>query len=292
MATAMKSRLEDKYVTIDGLKVRYIEQGTGPVALFLHGASLGSTSDVFVDMIPQFAEAGFRAVSFDIPGFGLSDTPAQQSVKAQRESIPKFIDAAKLGKVALMAHSRSGGFAVELALAEPQRYSHVVIMGSGNLLPPQDEGQVERHAAAQTRADQMMAEKEPTIEDSKKQLAADTFHVEYLTDERVRVRNSRSIGQNFKNHVARQAGGEAPPAAGGGAPTGGQKPLWQRITELEMPILLIYGREDRAHAADRAAAMKKQHPEMDIHIIPNCKHLVPWDAADEVLKLSVPFLKR
>ena len=290
MATAVTTRLEDKYVTIDGLKVRYIEQGSGPVALFLHGASLGSTSDVFVDMIPQFADAGFRAVAFDIPGFGLSDTPAQQSVKAQRESIPKFIDAAKLGKVALMAHSRSGGFAVELALAEPQRYSHVVILGSGNLLPPQDEGQVQRHAAAQQRADQMMAEKEPTLEDSRKQLQADTFNHALLTEERVRVRNSRSIGQNFKNHVARQAGGEGPPTAGGGAPSG-QKPLWQRITELKMPIMLIYGREDRAHAADRAMAMKKQHPEMNIHIMPNCKHLVPWDAADEVLRLSVPFLR-
>ena len=286
MATAVTTRLEDKYVTIDGLRVRYIEQGTGPVALFLHGASLGSTADVFVDNIPQFADAGFRAVAFDIPGFGLSETPAQQTVKAQRESIPKFIDAAKLGKVALMAHSRSGGFAVELALAEPQRYSHVVILGSGNLLPPQDEGQVQRHQAAQQRADQMMAEKEPTLEDSRKQLQADTFNHALLTEERVRVRNSRSIGQNFKNHVARQSGGE-----GGGAGGPAPKPLWQRITELKMPIMLIYGREDRAHAAERAAALKQQNPGMNIHIIPNCKHLVPWDAADEVLRLSVPFLK-
>jgi len=287
MATAVTTRLQDKYVTIDGLRVRYIEQGTGPVALFLHGASLGSTADVFVDNIAQFADAGFRAVAFDIPGFGLSDTPAQQTVKGQRESIPKFIDAAGLGKVALMAHSRSGGFAVELALAEPQRYSHVVILGSGNLLPPQDEGQVVRHQAAQQRADQMMAEQEPTLDDSRKQLQADTFNVALLTDERVKVRNSRSIGQNFKNHVARQSGAEGGGGAGGPAP----KPLWQRITELKMPILLIYGREDRAHAAERAAMLKQQHPEMNIHIVPNCKHLVPWDAADEVLRLAVPFLR-
>lgn len=286
MATAIKTRLEDKYVTIDGLRVRYIEQGTGPVALFLHGASLGSTADVFVDNIPQFAEAGFRAIAFDIPGFGLSDTPEPQTVKGQRDSIPKFIDALKLGKVALMAHSRSGGFALELALADPERYSHVVILGSGNALPPQDEGQVERHQAAQQRADQMMAEKEPTLEDSRKQLQADVFNHALLTDERVRVRNARSIGQNFKNHVARQS-------AGGGAPRSGPapKPVWERFDEFKMPLLLIYGREDRAHAAERAELLKKRRPEMNIHVVPNCKHLVPWDAADEVLRLSVPFLK-
>jgi pimeloyl-ACP methyl ester carboxylesterase len=150
---------------------------------------------------------------------------------------------------------------------------------------------VQRHQAAQQRADQMMAEKEPTLEDSRKQLQADTFNHALVTDERVRVRNARSIGQNFKNHVARQAGGEGPPGAGGGAPAGGTKPLWQRITELKMPIMLIYGREDRAHAAERAAMLKQQHPEMNIHIVPNCKHLVPWDAADEVLRLAVPFLR-
>ena len=287
MATAITTRLEDKYVTIDGLRVRYIEQGTGPVALFLHGASLGSSADVFADNIVQFADAGFRAVAFDIPGFGLSDTPENQSVKAQRDSIPKFIDAAGLGKVALMAHSRSGGFAVELALAEPQRYTHVVVLGSGNLLPPQDEGQAERHQAAQQRADQMMAEKEPTIEDTRKLLQADTFNHALITEDRLKVRHSRSVGQNFRNHVARQAA----PHGGGGAGGPAPKPLWQRITELEMPVLLIYGREDRAHAADRAAMLKQRHPEMNVHIVPNCKHLVPWDAADEVLRLAVPFLR-
>lgn len=287
MATELKSRIEDKFVTIDGLRVRYIEQGTGPAVLFLHGASLGSASDVFLDNIAQFADAGFHAVAFDIPGFGLSDTPAQQTVKSQRESIPKFIDAIGLGKCALIAHSRSGGFAIELALAEPQRYSYVVVLGSGNVLPPQDEGQVARHAAAQSRADQMMAEKEPTLEDSHKQLQADVFNHALITETRLKARNARSTGQNFKNHVARQA------APGGGAPgtANAPKPVWDRLTELEMPLLLIYGREDRAHAAERAAALKQKHPEMNIHIIPNCKHMVPWDAADEVLRLAVPFLR-
>jgi 4,5:9,10-diseco-3-hydroxy-5,9,17-trioxoandrosta-1(10),2-diene-4-oate hydrolase len=286
MATAVTTRLEDKYVTIDGLRVRYIEQGAGPVALFLHGASLGSSADVFADNIAQFADAGFRAMAFDIPGFGLSDTPAQQTVKAQRDSIPKFIDAAGLGKVALMAHSRSGGFAVELALAEPHRYSHIVVLGSGNLLPPQDEGQAARHQAAQQRADQMMAEKEPTLEDTRKLLQADTFNHALITEERLKVRNSRSVGQNFRNHVARQS---APQGGGAGGPAA--KPLWQRLTELKMPLMMIYGREDRAHAAERVALLKRQHPEMNIHIVPNCKHLVPWDAAGEVLRLSVPFLR-
>ena len=37
----------DKFVSVDGLKLRYIEAGSGPSVLFLHGASLGSSADVF-----------------------------------------------------------------------------------------------------------------------------------------------------------------------------------------------------------------------------------------------------
>jgi len=43
----MATKPEDKFVTVDGLKLRYIEEGVGPSVLFLHGASLGSSADVF-----------------------------------------------------------------------------------------------------------------------------------------------------------------------------------------------------------------------------------------------------
>jgi hypothetical protein len=37
-------------------------------------------------------------------------------------------------------------------------------------------------------------------------------------------------------------------------------PLWQRLTELKMPLLLIYGREDRARAQERATLLKERYP--------------------------------
>src|SRR6188474_3014365 len=175
----------DKFVSVDGLKLRYIEAGSGPSVLFLHGASLGSSADVFLRNLGPFAKAGFRAVAFDYPGFGLSDVPAKQS-----NSIPKFIDAAGLGKTALIAHSRSGGFAMQLALEDPSRYSHVIILGTGSLLPLQTEAQVGRYEAVQARVDKEMAEKEPTMEDARKLLQADTFNHALISDEDVAIRHS------------------------------------------------------------------------------------------------------
>ena len=285
MDTVEKIKPEDKYVSVDGLKLRYIEAGSGPSVLFLHGASLGSSADVFLRNLGPFAKAGFHAVAFDYPGFGLSDVPAKQSVAQQRNSIPKFIDAAGLGKTALIAHSRSGGFAVQLALEEPGRYSHVIILGTGSLLPPQTEEQVGKYEAVQARVDKEMAQKEPTLEDARKLLQADTFNHALISEADVAMRHSRMIGRNFIAHQERQ-NHDAP--AGAAKPA---KPLWQRLSELKMPLLMIFGREDRAHAGERAELLKRMQPQINLHIVNGCKHMVHWDAFDDLMRLGVPFLK-
>lgn len=288
MDTEERIKPEDKFVNVDGLKLRYIEEGSGPSVLFLHGASLGSSADVFLRNLGPFAKAGFRAVAFDLPGFGLSDIPEKQSVPQQRNSVPKFIDAAGLGKTALIAHSRSGGFAVQLALDDPSRYSHVIILGTGSLLPLQTEAQVGRYEAVQARVDKEMAQNEPTLEDARKLLQADTFHHNLISDEDVAIRHSRMIGRNFIAHQERQNHDAPAPSA---APAKPSKPLWERLADLKMPLLMIFGREDRAHAGERAELLKKQQPQINLHIVNGCKHMVHWDAFDDLMRLGVPFLK-
>ena len=252
-----RTKPEDKFVTVDGLKLRYIEEGSGPSVLFLHGASLGSSADVFLRNLGAFAQAGFRAVAFDIPGFGLSDVPAKQSVPQQRNSIPKFIDAAGLGKTALIAHSRSGGFAVQLALEEPSRYSHVIILGTGSLLPPQTQEQVGKYEAVQARVDKEMAQQEPTLQDARKLLQADTFNHSLISDEDVAIRHSRMSGRNFKAHQDRQSQ-ESP--RGGGSPRSATRA--PRPHELGAPLRSRRAcpAARRARPSHRAARARRRAP--------------------------------
>ena len=101
--------VKDKFVTVDGLKLRYIEEGSGPVVLLLHGASLGSSADVFIRNLGPLAKAGFRAIAYDQPGFGLSDVPADLSPAYRRDgSVPKFMDALAPGKSGAGRLSASG----------------------------------------------------------------------------------------------------------------------------------------------------------------------------------------
>lgn len=284
MTDEHRSQMEDRFATVDGLRVRYIEQGEGPPLLFMHGAALGSSADVFVPILGRFAAAGFRAIAYDMPGFGLSETPAAQTDAVQRDCAPKLMDALGLPRAALIAHSRAGAFGAYLALNDPKRYTHLVILGTGTVLPPQNERQVGRYEAVQARVDQQMAENEPTLEDTRAFLKADVFDHALITDAAVAVRHRHSVGRCFQAHVERQKGLQAATPSDG-------VPLWKQLPALEIPLLMIYGREDRAHAAERAELYKSLYPELNIHIVPNCKHMVPWDAAADVLRLAVPFLR-
>jgi pimeloyl-ACP methyl ester carboxylesterase len=60
---------------------------------------------------------------------------------------------------------------------------------------------------------------------------------------------------------------------------------------LQMPLLMIYGRNDKGNAAQRAEGLKEKYPELHLHVVDDCKHLVPWDAADAFIDLAIPFLK-
>lgn len=102
------------------------------------------------------------------------------------------------------------------------------------------------------------------------------------------TRHRMSIGKNHRAFLARN---NAAAAKNKDAKDPAKKPLWRRLVEVSQPLLLLYGRDDRAGAGKRAELAKQMFPGLDLHILANCKHLVPWDAADEFHRLAGPFLR-
>jgi 4,5:9,10-diseco-3-hydroxy-5,9,17-trioxoandrosta-1(10),2-diene-4-oate hydrolase len=280
-----EKRPNERRIVVDGLGVRYLELGEGPPVLLLHGGSLGSSADVFLRNMPPLAQAGFRAIAFDQPGFGLSDAPIDHSGAYRRKFILSFMDALGVERAALVGHSQAGGPAAQIAMQAPQRVSHVIVLGTGSLLPPTQEGRGKSEAAAQQRLERRMALTEPTLEDTRKLLEATLFHQELITPDELALRHSRSVGPAFAAFCARNETLER------GAPKTESEPMWRRLAEMPVPLLMIYGREDRARAYERANALKNAYPQLNLHIVDGCKHLVPWDAAAEFIRLAVPFLR-
>jgi pimeloyl-ACP methyl ester carboxylesterase len=64
--------LKPAYVTVDGVKLRYLKVGEGPVLLLLH--TLRTQLDLFHKGIPELAR-DFTVYALDYPGHGYSDIP-------------------------------------------------------------------------------------------------------------------------------------------------------------------------------------------------------------------------
>ena len=66
-------RRSGKFIEIDGIKTFVTDRGAGPAVLCLHGVP--TSSFLYRKVLEALAARGFRAISFDFPGLGLSDRP-------------------------------------------------------------------------------------------------------------------------------------------------------------------------------------------------------------------------
>jgi pimeloyl-ACP methyl ester carboxylesterase len=267
----------ERSIRVEGLSVRYLEQGEGAPVLLLHGASLGSSADVWTRNLPALAAHGLRLIAPDLPGFGGTDNPQDPSVAYRRRFVPAFMDALGIERASLVGHSQSGRVAVDLAFSHPQRVAKVIVLATGSLLPPLPEKQ---DTSAEGDEAQLT---EPTLADTRALLAGNLYNRNLITPEALEVRHRMSSGKNFSAFLARKQAGRQKGAKGG-------EPPWQRIAKCPVPLLLLYGEQDRGQAARRAALARELNPRLDLRLLPDCAHLVHWDAADAFADIAGRFL--
>ncbi len=272
--------MKENFIEVEGLSIRYFEEGGGPPVLLLHGASLGSSADVWTGNLSGLAAHGLRVIACDQPGFGLSDNPGDPSVAYRTRFVLGLMDALRLPKAHLVGHSQSGRIAVSLALEHGERVSRIVVLGTGSLLPPLP-GRGKSGAAEGEDG----GAAEPTLAETRRLLEENVFDRTLITPAALQTRHRMSTGKNFRAFLerarARDGKKESKPES---------KPLWQRLNEVQAPLRMIYGKEDRGHAAERAALAIELNPGLDLHLLRRCKHLVQWDAAEEFAALCGSFL--
>jgi pimeloyl-ACP methyl ester carboxylesterase len=264
-----------KRIRVDALSVRHFDAGKGAPVLLLHGASLGSSADVWTRNLAPLAAHGLRVIAPDLPGFGGTDNPADVSLAYRKKFVLALMDALKLERAALVGHSQAGRIALDLAFSDPQRIAKVVVLATGSLLPPVAE-------KAQAEGEEGGAA-EPTLADTRALLEGNLYDRTLITDEEVELRHRMSVGKNFSAFLARQA-------AKGKGGKGADAP-WQRVGKCPVPLLMLYGENDRGQAAARAARAKALDPALNLQLLPRCAHLVQWDAADAFAELAGPFLQ-
>jgi pimeloyl-ACP methyl ester carboxylesterase len=122
-------------LSVNDTLTRVIEAGTGPAVLFIHG--LGARGDRWAGTVSRFGDAGYRAVTFDLPGHGLAEKNA--TVPGDVPSLARYLlallDALAIDSAVLVGTSLGGHIAAYAATLAPQRVLGVMLVGALGIAP-------------------------------------------------------------------------------------------------------------------------------------------------------------
>ncbi|MES3001639.1 MAG: alpha/beta fold hydrolase [Pseudomonadota bacterium] len=102
--------------------------GGGPTVLMLHGIGGGHLS--FAPQVETLASAGYRAIAWDMPGYGHSAPIEPYTFKGLAQSCITLIESLQCGDVALIGHSMGGMVAQEVMARRPELVSKLVLCGT------------------------------------------------------------------------------------------------------------------------------------------------------------------
>jgi len=124
-----------RFVTIDGCRLHYLEQGAGDPLVLLHGN--GSMIEDFTSSgLMNLAAEQYRVIAIDRPGYGHSDRPRSTIWTADRQAdlIYKALQHLNISRAIVLGHSWGASVAVALALKHPDLVSGLVL-ASGYYYP-------------------------------------------------------------------------------------------------------------------------------------------------------------
>jgi pimeloyl-ACP methyl ester carboxylesterase len=124
-----------RFVTVDGCRLHYLEQGAGDPLVLLHGN--GSMIEDFTSSgLMNLAAEQHRVIAIDRPGYGHSDRPRSTIWTADRQAelIYKTLQRLNISRAIVLGHSWGASVAVALALKHPDMVSGLVL-ASGYYYP-------------------------------------------------------------------------------------------------------------------------------------------------------------
>ena len=102
--------------------------GAGPTVLMLHG--IGGGHLAFAPQVETLASSGYRAVAWDMPGYGRSAPIEPYNFKGLAQSCIALIEALNCGDVVLLGHSIGGMVAQEVMARRPELVSKLILCGT------------------------------------------------------------------------------------------------------------------------------------------------------------------
>ena len=254
----------DHLRTIDvvGARVNYVEMGEGSPIIFVHGLS-GAWRN-WLETLPHFART-HRVIALDLPGFGASPMPPWEiSIPSYGRFVRDFCERVGVDRCSLVGNSMGGFIATEVAITDPERVDELTLVS----------------AAGVTWA---RARREPAAVIARMGRAATPvllrFHMSGIRRQRLRKGYFQGVFFDPDSIRREMLWENVVPALNSPGYYDALTTLWgydirDRLEEISVPTLIVWGRNDRVVPVPAAVSYKKRIGEnAELVIFDRCGHV-------------------
>lgn len=147
---------EDYFTVEDGTKLHWVEMGSGPPVILIHGAGGSAVGNWFVNGIAPALAATNRVIGIDMRGHGLSEPGPDGGRQKMSADVIEFMDEQKIDKAHIGGYSMGGFVTAGILASQPGRFLSASFGGSGLTetdewaasVPPDKEGPAPDEALA------------------------------------------------------------------------------------------------------------------------------------------------
>jgi pimeloyl-ACP methyl ester carboxylesterase len=260
------SGVHSRYAQAGPFGLRYLEAGSGPPLVLVHGLASNALQD-WGRLVAPLARR-YHVYAPDLPGFGRSERPADAdySIPMQVEALRAFLGAVGVSRARVAGISMGGWIVARLAGEHPELVERLVVVAPAGMRPddsapipaevllPRDEAGVRRLIAT-------IRHKPP---------ASPSFLVRDILAERLR-----------EEWIVRRALESMRP---------GKDWLNGTLARAEMPVLIVWGKQDALLPVAYAAPLQAEFKHATLRVLDGCGHVPMADCPQEFDAVMTAFL--
>jgi 2-succinyl-6-hydroxy-2,4-cyclohexadiene-1-carboxylate synthase len=219
-------------VTVDGIFYHVDVKGSKEAVMLLHGFT--GNSGTWEETVEILSDS-FRTIAVDLLGHGATDAPEDPAVyqmETAAKHLIQILDRLEIGQVHLLGYSMGGRLALGTAILYPDRIKSLTLESSSPGLKTAEE-RAKRMQADQQLADKIRKEGIEKFVDYWENIPLFSTQKTLPEEKRTALRRQR-----LKNSAV----GLANSLIGMG--TGRQPSWWERLPDVQCPVLLLCGEWD------------------------------------------------
>lgn len=270
----------EKYISVNGMNIRYAERGEGLPLLLIHG---------FCEFLETWdfnfrpLSAHHRVFALDLPGHGLSDKPyLEYDLAFYTDFVVDFMQALGVSRTAVVGHSFGGAIGIDLAYKYPATVSHLVLESSFGL--SKDITLLHKLCSMPVITDVAAspAERQVALEERVKlEFYAPDFAAREIVGRSyqfMRMPEARRVMLNIMHNWV-DPNGLRPDVV-----------MTDRLPEVALPTLFIHCSRDRIHPLRLSQRARHLMPNARLKVLSECGHCPHIERAVEFNEAVIDFL--